>query len=79
MARKKRERPIRSVVSPVGQLYTTEEAAEILKTSQRTVQRMIRLGQLKAYRVGRGYRIRDRDLQALFEEDDGDPKTTQAD
>jgi excisionase family DNA binding protein len=67
MARKKRERPIRSVVSPVGQLYTTEEVAEILKTSQRTIQRMIRLGQLKAHRVGRGYRIRDRDLQELFE------------
>jgi excisionase family DNA binding protein len=78
MARRKRERPIRSVVSPIGQVYTTEEVAEILKTSQRTVQRMIRLGQLKAHRVGRGYRVRDEDLKGLFAESD-DPKTTQAD
>ena len=71
MPRKKREKPIRPIVSPVGQVYTTEEVAEILKTSQRTVQRLIRLGQLKAHRVGRGYRIRDRDLQQLFEEQEG--------
>lgn len=68
MAQKRRDRPIRSVISPVGQVYTTEEVAEILKTSQRTVQRMIRLGQLKAHRVGRGYRVRDVDLQELFTE-----------
>jgi excisionase family DNA binding protein len=79
MARKKRERAIRSVVSPVGQVYTTEEVAEILKTSQRTVQRMIRLGQLKAHRVGRGYRVRDQDLKELFEDESGNPNTTQAD
>jgi excisionase family DNA binding protein len=71
MPQKKREKPIRPIVSPVGQVYTTEEVAEILKTSQRTVQRLIRLGRLKAHRVGRGYRIRDRDLQQLFEEQEG--------
>ena len=69
MARKRREKPIRPIVSPIGQVYTTEEAAEILKTSPRTVQRMIRVGQLKAHRVGRGYRILDRDLQELFREE----------
>jgi excisionase family DNA binding protein len=69
MARKKRERSIRSVISPVGQVYTTEEVAEILKTSQRTIQRMIRMGQLKAHRVGQGYRVRDVDLQELFQEE----------
>jgi excisionase family DNA binding protein len=66
MPRKKREKPIRPIVSPVGQVYTTEEVAEILKTSQRTVQRLIRLGRLNAHRVGRGYRVLDRDLQKLF-------------
>ena len=69
MARKRREKPIRPIISPIGQVYTTEEVAEILKTSQRTVQRLIRLGQLKAHRVGRGYRVRDRDLQELFDEE----------
>jgi excisionase family DNA binding protein len=69
MAQKKREKPIRPIISPIGQVYTTEEVAEILKTSTRTVQRLIRLGRLKAHQVGRGYRVRDRDLQAWFEED----------
>ena len=71
MARKKREKLIRPIVSPVGQVYTTEEVAEILKTSQSTVQRLIRLGQLKAHKIGRGYRVRDRDLQELFDEGQG--------
>jgi excisionase family DNA binding protein len=70
MARRKREKLVRPIVSPVGQLYTTEEVAEILKTSVSTVQRLIRLGRLKAHRVGRGYRVRDRDLQELFQEDE---------
>ena len=67
MASRKREKVVRPIVSPIGQVYTTEEAAQILKTSLRTIQRMIRLGQLKAHRVGRGYRIRDIDLQEFFE------------
>jgi excisionase family DNA binding protein len=69
MARKKREKPIRPIISPVGQVYTTEEVAEILKTSQSTVQRLIRLGWLKVHKIGRGYRVRDRDLQELFEDE----------
>ena len=67
MASRKREKVVRPIVSPIGQVFTTEEAAQILKTSLRTIQRMIRLGQLKAHRVGRGYRIRDIDLQEFFE------------
>jgi excisionase family DNA binding protein len=70
MASRKREKVVRPIVSPIGQVFTTEEAAQILKTSLRTVQRMIRLGQLKAHRVGRGFRIRDVDLQEFFERGD---------
>jgi excisionase family DNA binding protein len=66
MPAKKREQVIRPLINPLGQVFTTEEVAEILKTSQRTVQRLIRQGQLKAHRVGRGYRVLDRDLQRLF-------------
>jgi excisionase family DNA binding protein len=44
------------------------EVAEILKTSQRTMQRLIRLVHLKAHRVGRGYRVRAQDLEAWFEQ-----------
>jgi excisionase family DNA binding protein len=67
MVPRRREKGARPIVSPIGQVFTTEEAAQILKTSLRTIQRMIRLGQLKAHRVGRGYRIRDVDLQEFFE------------
>jgi excisionase family DNA binding protein len=66
MPARKREQAIRPLINPLGQVFTTEEVAEILKTSQRTVQRLIRQGRLKAHRVGRGYRVLDRDLQRLF-------------
>ena len=59
----KRDRPI---ISPVGGVYTSEEAAEILRTSQRTVQRMIREGKLKSHRVGRGYRVLAKDIEFFF-------------
>ena len=52
--------------NPLGQVLTTEQVAEILHISQRTVQRAIRAGHLKAYRVGRIYRVLDRDLQAWW-------------
>jgi excisionase family DNA binding protein len=68
MPARKREKPIRPIINPLGQILTTEEVAEILKTSQRTVQRLIRLGQLKAHRVGRGYRVREQDLKTWFEQ-----------
>jgi excisionase family DNA binding protein len=68
MPAKKRQQAIRPLINPLGQVFTTEEVAEILKTSQRTVQRLIRQGRLKAHRVGRGYRVLDRDLQQLFAE-----------
>jgi excisionase family DNA binding protein len=58
---------MRTVISPLGQILTTEEVADILKTSQRTVQRLIRQGHLKAHKVGRGYRVRDQDLVAFFQ------------
>jgi excisionase family DNA binding protein len=76
MASRKREKGVRPIVSPIGQVFTTEETAQILKTSLRTVQRMIRLGQLKAHRVGRGYRIRDIDIQEFFEHGETGVKMT---
>jgi excisionase family DNA binding protein len=70
MARKKRDTTPRPVVSPVGGVYTSEEAAEILRTSRRTVQRLIRQGQLKANRLGHGYRILDKHIQEFFAQQD---------
>jgi excisionase family DNA binding protein len=75
MARKNRAHVPRPLVSPVGGVFTSEEAAEILRTSRRTVQRMIRLRQLKAHRLGHGYRILDRDIQAFFAQQDATAPT----
>jgi hypothetical protein len=36
---------------------------------------MIRLGQLKAHRLGHGYRILDRDIQAFFAQQDAAAST----
>ena len=60
----------RLLVSPVGDIYDTEEAAELLKTSPRTIQRMIRDGRLKSHKVGRGYRILARDIEQFFAQQD---------
>ena len=51
----------------VGQLYTTEETAKLLRVSQRTVQGWIRSGMLQAVRYGRLLRIRQSDLDAFGE------------
>jgi excisionase family DNA binding protein len=49
-------------------LLTTVEVAQIAKTSKRTIQQMIRTGQLKAQKFGKGYRVREEDLLKLFED-----------
>jgi excisionase family DNA binding protein len=46
----------------VGQLFTTDEVAKMLRVSQRTVQDWIRGGTLTAVRYGRLLRIRQADL-----------------
>jgi excisionase family DNA binding protein len=51
--------------SPVGLLYTTDEAAQLLKVARRTVQHWIRIGKLKALTVGGAYRIEAQALRAF--------------
>jgi excisionase family DNA binding protein len=58
----------RTIVSPVI-VYTTEEVAAILKTSTRTVQRLIQSGRLKAKRLGHAYRIAETHLQAFVQDE----------
>jgi excisionase family DNA binding protein len=60
----------RLLVSPVGDIYSCAEAAELLKTSPRTIQRMIRDGRLRSHKVGRGYRILARDIEQFFAQQD---------
>jgi len=52
---------------PVGKLHTIPETAEILQTSERTVQRLIASGQLRAHRFRRLVRIADADIAALLD------------
>ena len=47
-------------------LLTVHEVAEIMRVSNMTVYRLIRAGELRAVRVGRGYRIRERDVEAYL-------------
>jgi excisionase family DNA binding protein len=51
----------------VGQLYTTDEVARLLRVSQRTVQVWIRDGALTAVRYGRLLRVRQADLASFGE------------
>ena len=51
----------------LGQLYTTDEVAKLLRVSQRTVQVWIRDGMLTAVRYGRLLRVRQADLAAFGE------------
>ena len=53
--------------STVGQLYTTDEVAKLLRVSQRTVQVWIRDGMLTAIKYGRLLRVRQADLATFGE------------
>jgi len=39
------------------EVYTTEEAQKFLKISESTIKRLLKRGIIKAYKVGRQYRI----------------------
>ncbi|MDD3112388.1 MAG: helix-turn-helix domain-containing protein [Aliarcobacter sp.] len=43
--------------------YTTEEVAEMLKTSTRNITAWIREGKLKAVKIGKFYRVTKKDLK----------------
>ena len=47
-------------------LLTVHEVAGIMRVSNMTVYRLIRAGELRAARVGRGYRIRESELDAYL-------------
>ena len=48
-------------------VYTTEDALDILKVSQRTLYRYIKAGQIKAIKLGREYRITEEALREFLE------------
>jgi excisionase family DNA binding protein len=57
-----------STARPRGKLRTIAETAEILQTSERTVQRLIASKKLRAHYIGRLVRITDADIAALLDE-----------
>lgn len=48
-------------------LLTINEITEILKVSKLTIYRYIKAGKLPAYKVGRDYRIKEKDFNQLLE------------
>lgn len=49
-----------------GPLLTVAEVADVLRVSTMTVYRLIKSGDMPALRVGKNYRIRQRDLSAFL-------------
>jgi excisionase family DNA binding protein len=58
---------IPSTARPLGKLHTIAETAEILQTSERTIQRLIASKKLRAHNIGRLVRIADADIAALLD------------
>jgi excisionase family DNA binding protein len=54
--------------APNPELITIEEAAEYLRLSRNTVYGLCRRGVLPAIKLGRKWRVRRSDLEALFRE-----------
>lgn len=48
------------------QVYTVQEAADILKVHPETVKRAIKAGRLKAFKMGKGIRISKPDLAEFY-------------
>lgn len=51
----------------IEKLYTTEEVTEVLKVNMQTVLKLIKQNKLKAKKIGREYRVKESDLQALLD------------
>jgi excisionase family DNA binding protein len=58
----KRKTAILPEATEIGRVYTTQEVAELLKVTQRTVRDWIQSGKLPAMQYGRVLRIRAEDL-----------------
>lgn len=50
--------------------YTTNQVAQILNCSRQTVMKLIGANKLKAFRVGRDFRVRESDLKEFIEREE---------
>ena len=51
----------------MDRIYSAEEVAEILQVHTDTVRRYLRTGALRAAKIGKAYRVQEKDLQAFIE------------
>ena len=54
-------------LEPKAKFLTVAEVASMMRVSTMTVYRLIKSGELPAVRVGKGYRIRESELQRFLE------------
>jgi excisionase family DNA binding protein len=54
------------IIATLEELYTVSDVALALKVERKTIYNMISDGRLRAYRVGRVYRISSSDVQAAI-------------
>jgi len=55
-------------MAPAPMFYTTEEVADLLKISAKTVREMIKSKRLEAVRVGKEYRITEDQIRKYIKE-----------
>jgi excisionase family DNA binding protein len=55
-------------MSPIGRFLTVAEVAKQLRVSNMTVYRLIKAGQMRAVRIGRGYRLREEDVRRYLQQ-----------
>ncbi len=51
-----------------ARLLTVNEVADLLRVSRMTVYRLIKEGDMSAFRVGRSYRLREEDVHSYLNE-----------
>ncbi|MGH2698580.1 MAG: helix-turn-helix domain-containing protein [Actinomycetota bacterium] len=54
--------------SSMGQFLTVAEVAKQLRVSNMTVYRLIKAGEMRAVRVGRGYRLQEDDVRSYLQQ-----------
>lgn len=68
---RKRTKEDRSEQMSEQELLTVREVAQFLRVKERTVRDMINRGELSAVKIGKAFRIRRSDLDALIQERNG--------
>ena len=57
-----------AAASPMGEFLTVAEVAKQLRVSNMTVYRLIKAGEMRAVRIGRGYRLKEDDVRSYLQQ-----------